>query len=1101
MFFKQKRHFLCTLLGMLWLVLFAEGTGTLEAAAGVQGPVVLQPSKSGQNENVIYSVGLGRVDTWTNSAGQYIADPYLGDVVRPGTIYPEAHYDWEYQFIYPGRKIKSIEALTFNTLEVPGETLEWAKAMFERARFGETWDYYYPMFATVLSVDTKSKKGLGTDTASIVINESFIIPTSGKNPERLDTTGLAKGVVGLRYYFPILFKAELEPLGGKAIVKHFSTNNVSLDGIDGFKDYELKLEINEPYTFPPAPDTAKFKYKYYKKKIDGDPSNESNTYGNPMSIIYDGKYGSYNINLYYEGEDPPPPGGGECTDPTPTGQAIEMPLTSPDPSAVIKADSRGSERFNVLDGIPTTESLYGNVLAKSYLHKNKFAQYSGKCTFNIEVSREYTLTWDPKKTETGPDGKEREVPDPQEDTETLTQTHTVEREYSFWTIENLEVYKIDEAKLWNYAFNGGGITILPSGYSPPVFSSSETHEFTPPSPPASIEAPPGSKSGGKDRPDLSGEDLKSFAEAEVDPVKVKNDTLTFNGSTIMNGSETSQAGPTPSQIPISPAISESVLYSPGNVIPTSKTNKANQPSTGTIYYGLMSGNINGGSDQSYPIYGINSVTVHTPVVMYASISDDAEHNQKTVPAAGRSALILERSFTVSLPNSGQHQSYLGYGYNNYLKYIGSKQIRFPFDVYGGANQQQFIPKHTWIEVEKEKESFVFYLPVWVDEGFYEVEMRTIAHNAPTEATGQSKANLNVPHHIAEDRVAVDVIGRLYDLRITDIADYNWESVFRQNAGSALPTGVSYWVGMNGIDGASRGLEQKYTLPVAPGSHPLYNNAAVKTGYHFKFELKTKGNMFGLQDRIRITPSFYFVNSKSGQRQPVDLYYHAGNNRFVKVGSSADQLQRYVVLNDRLRNVPVQELTDTALYKYDHDYTFAQISGISRQKYIENYINKYSMQKTQVGSLSRMELNERIRTFIGPKSGIPAGVDAARANASIQKWYGEYSLPAAVYAVAKGVIPAEYGRTHQGLTDRSPIFLKDGYIVVNFNLETIREGISSQPHLQYIRAPLMNQWTQMEGFLRATQDPYGRSFPVMDGDVLFYEADQSSQDDFRSMVIH
>lgn len=1100
MFLKQKRHLLCVLLGMLIFVIFAEGP--LEAAAGVKGPVVLQPTKSAKNDNIIYSVGLGRVDTWTNSAGQYIADPYLGDVVRPGTTYPEAHYDWEYQFIYPGRKIKSIEASTFNTLEVPGETPKWAEEMFKTARFGETWEYYYEMFATVLSVDQKDWNGLGTDTASIIINESFIIPEKGKYPMILDNKDLAEGVEGRRYFFPILFKAELEPIGGKAIVKHFSTTNASLDGVDGFKDYELKLELNKSYFFPPAPDTAKYKYQYYKKKTNGDPSAESITYGNPMSIIYDGKYDTYNINLYYEGEDPPPPeGGGQCTVPSPTGQVMEMPLTSPDPSAVIKADRRGSEQFNVLDGIPTSESLYGNVLAKSYLHKNKFAQYGGKCTFDIEVSREYTLKWDPKKKETGPDGKEREVSDPQEDTDILTQSHTIERDYSFWTIENFEVYKIDEAKLWNYAFNGNGITISPSGYSPPVFSSSESHGYAPPSPPASVEAPSGSLSGGKERPDLSGEDLKSYAEAEVDPVKVKNDTLTFNGSTIMNGSETSEAGPTPSQIPAAPTINENVLYSPGNVIPISKTNKANQSSTGTIYYGLMGGNINGGANQSYSIPGINTVTVHTPVVLFASISDDAEHNQKTVPATGRSALILERSFTVALPNSGQHQNYLGYGYNNYLKYIGSKQIRFPFDVYGGDDKQQFIPKNTWIEVNKEQERFEFYLPVWVDEGFYEVEMMTIAHNAPDGATGQRQGNLDLQHHIAVDSVAVDVIGRLYDLRITDIGDYNWEEVFRQQAGSALPTGTSYWVGKSGIDGASRGLEPRYTLPVAPGSHPLYKNVAVKTGYHFKFELKTKGNMFGLQDAIKITPSFYFVDRESGQRQAVDLYYHAGNNLFVKVGSAGDQLQRSVILNERLRNVPVQELMDTALYKYDHDYTFAQISRISRQKYIENYINKYSKQQTQVGSLSLMKLSERIRTFIGPKSGLPGSVDRARANASIQKWYGEYSLPANVYVVAKGIIPAAYGRTHQGLTEQSPIFLKDGYIVVNFNVESIREGKDSQPHLQYIHAPLMNQWRDMEGFLRTTQDPYGRSYTVMDGDVLFYEADQSSRDDFRSMVIY
>lgn len=1049
-------------------------------------------------QNKRYAVGFMSFEVWTNGSGQWITK-------KPGDPVSGADgLNHRYNFSFPGRTVEEVQAKVFDAGDP--KHIEY----FDNSRQGN-FSLLKSFFATVNSVSSPGNlSGKGTSSVSfdLSINGRLSSPSVYNIVENEHNPGdFSPNLRAYRYYFPVLFEFTLS---GLLEISYFTESGQNLSALEPqtFKFTQIPMKVGQSYPGAP-PSSANYEYVGYRKSTTGKDPAGAITKSPLQTFTYDGSYDSYKLHIFYKPkdgpDDPPDPGGGggenECTDPTPTGQAIEMPLTSPDPSAVIKADSRGSERFNVLDGIPTTESLYGNVLAKSYLHKNKFAQYSGKCTFNIEVNREYTLTWDPKKTETGPDGKEREVPDPQEDTETLTQTHTVEREYSFWTIENLEVYKIDEAKLWNYAFNGGGITISPSGYSPPVFSSSETHGFTPPSPPASIEAPPGSKSGGKDRPDLSGEDLKSFAEAEVDPVKVKNDTLTFNGSTIMNGSETSQAGPTPSQIPTSPAIGENVLYSPGNVIPTSKTNKAHQPSTGTIYYGLMSGNINGGSDQSYPIYGINSITVHTPVVMYASISDDAEHNQKTVPAVGRSALILERPFTVSLPNSGQHQSYLGYGYNNYLKYIGSKQIRFPFDVYGGANQQQFIPKHTWIEVEKEKESFMFYLPVWVDEGFYEVEMRTIAHNAPAGATGQSKANLDVQHHIAEDRVAVDVIGRLYDLRITDIADYNWESVFRQTAGSALPTGVSYWVGMNGIDGASRGLEQKYTLPVAPGSHPLYNNAAVKTGYHFKFELKTKGNMFGLQDRIRITPSFYFVNSKSGQRQPVDLYYHAGNNRFVKVGSSADQLQRYVVLNDRLRNVPVQELTDTALYKYDHDYTFAQISGISRLKYIENYINKYSMQKTQVGSLSLMELNERIRTFIGPKSGIPAGVDAARANASIQKWYGEYSLPAAVYAVAKGVIPAEYGRTHQGLTDRSPIFLKDGYIVVNFNLETIREGISSQPHLQYIRASLMNQWTQMEGFLRTTQDPYGRSFTVMDGDVLFYEADQSSQDDFRSMVIH
>jgi hypothetical protein len=140
-------------------------------------------------------------------------------------------------------------------------------------------------------------------------------------------------------------------------------------------------------------------------------------------------------------------------------------------------------------------------------------------------------------------------------------------------------------------------------------------------------------------------------------------------------------------------------------------------------------------------------------------------------------------------------------------------------------------------------------------------------------------------------------------------------------------------------------------------------------------------------------------------------------------------------------------------------------------------------------------------LLGPKNGLPEGVDSARANASIQRWYGEYSLPAELFAVEAGTNVAEYGRTHQGLTDKSPIFLRDGYIVVNFNIETVRDGQTDKPYLQYIHAPLMNQWQQMEGFQRKITDPYGRTFILMDGDVVFYQADQTSRDDFQSMVTH
>lgn len=1047
--------------------------------------------------NKRYAVGFMSYEIWSNSAGQWVTK-------APGATVGSDELFHNYNFSFPGRKVKEVQIKMFSASNP--KHIEY----FTNSRAGDLNDLE-DYFSQVISVGAaEGISGRGTSditfrlgvTGQLYSSVIYDVIAFEHSPGEFGA-----GVKAYRYYFPILFEFTLEPEEGQAVIKYFTTTGTPLDGVDGFQNETHKLVKDQFFQAThrenPPPN---YTYKGYQKRIDKEPEGgPTEDQGDPPGFEYEGNFSTYYVYYYYDKQGSPPGGDpgnptGQCTSPSPSGNTIDVPLNDPSVSAVIRADSRGNERFNVLDGIPTTESLYGNVLAKSYLTKNRFVEMSGTCNFDITVNRTYELTWDPGKEVTDEEGNKHTEPDPQSASETVTKSYTIERKYSFWVIDNLEVYKINEAALQNYAFEGNGIRLLPSGYSPPSYAASKSSGYTPPSPPGTVDAPSGSKSGLKTKPDVSGENLKSYAEDAVEEVKVKNDSLTFNGSTIMNGSQTERTGQRPGQIPAAAQISNNVLYSPGHVIPTSKTNKADQPSTGTIYYGLMSGNINGGSDKSFPISGINSVTVHTPVVMYPGVSDDRAHNQKTIPASGRSAVILDRPFTVMMPNSGQHTNYLGYGNRDYLKYIGSKQVRFPFDVYEGT-KAAFYPKNTWIEVDKSREQFAFYLPVWVDEGFYTVEFRTIAHNAPSGATEQTNANLNLSHHIAYGTVPVDVIGRVYDFQVTDIADYNWEGVFRTAAGSRTPTGNAYWVGLNGIDGAPRGNTGQYTLPIRPGSHPLYKNAVIKTGYHFKFDLKTKGNMFGSYDQIGITPTFDFIDETNGNRQPVDLYYHTGSRSYVRIGSASDQVQRYVILNARLRNVPMEELTDTALYQYDHNYTFNQVAGIGRSQFVQRYIQKQSRQKTPVGSLSLLRLPEGVRTLIGPKTGIPSGVDPARVNAAVQRWYGEYSLPAELYAVPAGTNVAEYGRTHGGLTDRSEIFLKKGYIVVNFNIETVRDGETGKPYLQYIRAPLMNQWTGMEGFARSVIDPYGRRFLLKDGDVAFYHADLSSRDDFRPLVTH
>lgn len=787
------------------------------------------------------------------------------------------------------------------------------------------------------------------------------------------------------------------------------------------------------------------------------------------------------------------------------GRVIEGEQLTPNASAVIKADSRDREIFDVLQGIPTSESLYSNVLANSYLHKFKFKEQLGTCVYDLTVSKSYNLTWkETKPVVPGPDG--RPGPATTEDkSETADAQYPVhiERYFSYWIVDNIGVYQIDQALLQNYAFNGESIAIKPAGYVPPTLSVTKSGKYTADPGPGNWTADTQDVPGIDSKPDVP-DDLDLLAgetEQKIKQVQVSNDTVVFNGRTLMNGSTVERKGQDPQPVPNSTPITRDVLYSPNHMIPSSKTNRQSAPSMGTITYKPLSANVNAALGDTYPIGSINPVTVHTPVVNESSASDDAAHNQKTTPNYSRQAFILDRPFTITMPTSGQHQSYPGYGHRDYAKYYRSKEVYFPFDVYAG-DRSTFYPKNTWINIPVNQITTEFFLPVWVDEGDYTVYYRNVAENAPGISPTEQDANFNLVNHVASHTVNVEVIGRLYDFRITDISDYNWERVFRKEEGSPIHTGNTYWTGLRSIDGAARGNHAPFTLPILPGSSPLQGmkNAAVKTGYSFKFDLKTKGNMFGETDGLRITPSFTFVSKDGQTKTPVDLYYSRDDEPLIQVGSPEDKEERYVILNDRLRSVTEEELTDTARYKYNNYYGFSEMYNVSRNLFIADYIERFTKLKTPIGRISLLLLPEQLRTFIGPKINLPASVDTERANAAEQKWYGEYSLPGDPYVVAKGTNLAEYGRTHRGMTKRDPIFLREGYVIVNFNIESIRNGELTNPHLQYIHAPLMNQWN-LEGYKRGVKDAWGNTFSLQDGDVVFFNADKSYKDDFEVQVPH
>ncbi len=1097
--------------------------------------------------NYRYFVGMMYFDMWKGTSWDNGLAPQRGDV---------GEAEQNYAFNFPNRTVKSIQAAVFNPedpdnkdqLALLPDNVDQKSLLlefFEGSRSDDWKDYrsYISNTTSDRAISFQpSISGIGTDTAKVPVTIKIGLDTkSGTEEDITYTCGdrCNNGVKGHRIYAAVLFKIEL---AADLSVYYKTVDGKSLNDI--FPPRIEEMKPGKPYTFEP-PTHEGYTYAGYKKTTDGsDPSKSKDiTTGDPPKLEpYKGNFEQYRIYQYYEVgepcktgqtsadnpncEDEPTTENGEgmgaCTytilPPTETQQTSKQ-LMNPEAAGHILADDRANGRhFDATKGIPTSEHLYANAWGYDYLFQTNFGERKGKIQYDCEVKVRYSLKWKEKnnkdqwKTKTGSESK--------------TYTFNFTREYAYWQINQLQVLGVDHAKLTNYALPSGSVTLQAANYTAPALTteaSTEVNDHVRPAKTGAINYSPGTIDGGKSgRPSVPNDrsKLKSMAEGKTDEPQVRNDAIQFSytnkDTEVMNGDWTKATPPAPKEIPAPTKLrsykdtGDTTLFQGFQLISRKLTNRANTPSTGTITYTMVEGDVNGGGDQSYPITDINSVTVHTPVVDYASVSDDKAHNQKTVPSTDRMALILNRPFTVRIPTTGQHldgTAYPGYGKRDYARYVKAKQVWFPFDVYS-EDHQTFYPKQTWIDIPVQQLDTVFQLPVWVDEGHYTVMFRNVAENAPASFTAQQDANTNLSNHVAKDTVDVDVVGRLYDFHVTDIADFAWETVFRQAVGSPLPTGRSYWVGPNSIDGEPRGNTRPYVLPILRGSHPQQGakNVTVKTGYHFKFDLKTMGNMFGDRDAIRLTPSFYYQDRSAAtapKRIPVDLYYHSDTQSFIRIGSAADVERRQVTLNQRLRNVPLADLKQTAASIYE------LTSGwmISKEQYIARFL-KRAGQPTYTGGYDIQLLPSPLRTFI-QSPGRPAAASAspARVNASVQQWYGEYSLPARVYAVPKGTDLAAYGRSHM-LDEKAPIFLKQGFIVVNLDIESIVNGDTKNPHLQYIHAPLSNQWWQLEGYDgtdgkrdHVITDPYGVQYEVADGDVLFYDTDHSVYDDYTSRGTH
>lgn len=776
--------------------------------------------------------------------------------------------------------------------------------------------------------------------------------------------------------------------------------------------------------------------------------------------------------------------------PPDTPDETKVELEEPEPYGVIAADTRGNEKFDVLEGIPTTEDLYTNVISSNYLLGYQYTKVTGKKQYSVTVQKTYHLSW----STTGWDSEGNLHSYPASDTEMVSEVVTVTRDYSYWMVTNIDYFGIEKAEIGNYALPSGKVTLFPSGYTIPsltyVHSEKETDHLKDPVYKKSITLSSQSISGGSSRPSIPSENFASYAESEVKDIKVKNDTLTFDGKITMNGAWKEKDTEAPKEIDLElDDIGENVLFKSALNIAAAKKNGINE-TKGTITYKRKTGlNPEYNASLTYNVFGLNDVVIHTPTVCNTSVSELSGYNQMIEPDRARASLVLDRSFSVAFPTEGDHRYILGYGYKDYSKYIESRQLQFPFDVYQGSI---YIKANTWIPISSDYTTF--YLPIWVKEGKYTISSKTASINAVTGGYNQTEtlANLSLDHYVATDSIQVEVSGRIYGLYLYDISDYpTWEKVFRKPNSLKL-TGFRYKIGDKDQNGSSNGQNAKYTFPLLNGVHPAYSTVgAIKPGYVTRFSLTTIGNMDSDKDYIRMKPTFYYVSYDGKNRQEVDLYYSetfsGKKNLLVKMGSDLDKTNKKALrFGDPYLSVPAVDIKNTAVAK-----------GIPEKE--------LKAAKKNVFTYTNIMIPYQMQTLIGfgyhssLGLGTPSGISSTTIAQSMQNWYCEYYIPSETYAVPKDYNVMKYAK-EQGIDYKESFWLKDGYIIINFDIETVQEGAR---HLSYINADnevygYCNMWKK-EGFLYQKKDNKGKEFSLKNGDFLFYYADSknhSAANDYR-----
>ena len=585
-------------------------------------------------------------------------------------------------------------------------------------------------------------------------------------------------------------------------------------------------------------------------------------------------------------------------------------LEDPEPSGVIGSGTLEDSPFDIEKGIPVSEYYYKNVITENYLLKYRFKNKKGEKLYDVRSYINWRLSW---TTVVGKKVKYHTA------TRRVDYTTTVKRKYSYWYIDNLEVYTLDGAVLYNNAIPDTGIKMLPKGYIPPKIEyltnlSEDNHIKPPPESLKTINLGVRSANGLIIPP----YNPKPEIEAQIGYPVIKNDRLVIDGKIIMDDSFVRKSTPKPNKPASKGKMTENkVLYEFGKNIENQIQNGIYE-SNGKVFYVLAdSVNPEGDNSLEFDIDYVNPVAVHTPVVCDYNITDAKKWCQLISPDKARYQLVLEKDFDIDILTTGNHLDIKGYGDRDYEKYTLKKEVIFPFDVMLG---ERLYPANAPIVITGNTN---FRLPMTIDEGKYTIVVRTFAINYLPDSNSKPEAyaNLAMEHYIAENKIKVEVSGRLIDFTLLNVKN------------------TTMWEKEDGSFILNEGVRLK-SLPLIEGDNKKFKNeGAFKKGYALTFAMTTIGNYYNEPYGIRMDLDFSLLDETTGNKIPVDVYYEEVSQKenrklgLIKIGSKKDK--------ENLHYIKVSE-GDIGLYRYDRELLPRQLLATGSNVYIQRWTGEYAL---------------------------------------------------------------------------------------------------------------------------------------------------------------